>query len=161
MFHFILNVVEIPLLPLSSAKKDILLWTLTVRKGNTVLHRSLKSKRKRAKFRFADRVFYSIVKMLRGNISRHFTIVKPETVLKWTRNLIKRNGHLLHRKRNGEDLCSATGMDPETLKDRFGNSIVFRINDIQKEVPAESTRSAELRSPMVICVRTILQGSLP
>ncbi len=90
MFHLILIVVKIILFPLSATKKDILLWTLTVKKENTILLRSLKSRRKRGNFRFADRVFYSIVKMLRVDISRHFTIVKPETVLKWTQNLIKR-----------------------------------------------------------------------
>ena len=90
MFRLILIVVKIILLPLSVAKKDILLWTLTVKKENTILLRSLKSRRKRANFGFADKVFYSIVKKLRGNVARHFTIVKPETVLKWTRNLIKR-----------------------------------------------------------------------
>ena len=90
MFRLILFVVRIILLPLSATKQDILLLTLTVKKENTILRRSLKSRRKRAKFRFADRVFYSIVERLRGNITRHFTIVKPETVVKWTRNLMKR-----------------------------------------------------------------------
>ena len=90
MFRLILIIVKFILFPLSATKKDILLLTLTVKKENTILLRSLKSRRKRAKFRFADKVFYSIVKMLRGNISCHFTIVKPETVLKWTRDLIKR-----------------------------------------------------------------------
>ena len=83
-------VVKIVLLPLSMAKKDVLLWTLTVKKENVILLPSLKSRRKRAKFRFADRIFFAVVRMLRGNLSRHFTIVKPETVLKWTRDLIKR-----------------------------------------------------------------------
>ena len=36
-----------------------------VKKENAILHRSLKSRRKRAKFNFADKVFYAIVKMLR------------------------------------------------------------------------------------------------
>ena len=79
MFRLILILVKFILFPLSATKKDILLLTLTVKKENTILLRSLKSRRKRAKFRFADKVFYSIVKMLRGNISRHSTIVKPET----------------------------------------------------------------------------------
>ena len=76
MFRLMLIVLKIILFPLSITKKDILLWALTVKKENIILLRSLKSRKKRAKFRFADRVFYSIVKMLRGNNSRHFTIVK-------------------------------------------------------------------------------------
>ena len=65
VFYLILFVVRVILLPLSATKKDVLLWTLTVKKENAILHRSLKSRRKRAKFNFADKVFYAIVKMLR------------------------------------------------------------------------------------------------
>ena len=99
VFRLILFIVRIILLPLSATKKDILLWTLTVKKENTILHRSLKSRRKRAKFRFADKVFYAIVKMFSGNISRHFMIVKPETVLKWTQKLIKRDWRFASQKK--------------------------------------------------------------
>ena len=99
MFRLIMIVLKIILLPLTATKKDILLWTLTVKKENTILLRSLKSRRKRANFRFADKVFYLIVKMLRRNVSRHFTIVKPETVMKWTRNLIRRYWTFPSRKK--------------------------------------------------------------
>ena len=38
VFHLVLIVVKIILFPLSASKKDILLWTLTVKKENTILH---------------------------------------------------------------------------------------------------------------------------
>ena len=75
---------------MSSFKKEMLLLVLTVKKENTILLRSLKIKRKRAKLSLADRVFYSVIHHLSERISRHFTIIKPETVLTWTRKLIKK-----------------------------------------------------------------------
>ena len=88
MFSLIVVVARIVLLPLSTAKKEVLRWTLTVKKENTILLRSLKGRSKRAKFRFADRLFYAVARMLRGDIARHFTIVKPETPTD-TRELMK------------------------------------------------------------------------
>ena len=64
MFPLMCLVLRIFLLPLSSTKKDVLLWALTVKKENAILLRSLRTRRERAKFRFADRVFCAIVNML-------------------------------------------------------------------------------------------------
>ncbi len=118
---------------LDLAIKDILLWTLTVKKENTILLRSLKSRKKRAKFRFADRVFYSIVKMLRGNISRHFTIVKPETVLKWTRNLIKRYWTFpSHKKKRGRPETAAE--TKQLILEMKNENLYWGIKRIQGEL---------------------------
>ena len=133
MFRLILIVLKIILFPLSITKKDILLWTLTVKKENTILLRSLKSRKKRAKFRFVDRVFYSIVKMLRGNISRHFTIVKPETVLKWTRNLIKRYWTFpSHKKKRGRPKTAAE--TKQLILEMKNENLYWGIKRIQGEL---------------------------
>ena len=133
MFRLMVIVVKIVLLPLSTAKRDVLLWTLTVKKENSVLLRSLRTRRKRAKFRFADRVFYAIVRMLRGSMSRHFTIVKPETVLKSARNLIKRYWTFpSQKKRRGRP---ETPTDTKQLILKMKNeNLYWRIKRIQGEL---------------------------
>ena len=113
MFPVMCLVVRVFLLPLSSTKKDVLLWVLTVKKENAILLRRLRTRRKRAKFRFADRAFYAIVNMLREAVSSHFTIVKPETVLKWTRNLIKRYWGI--KRSQGELMKAGIVLDTKTI----------------------------------------------
>ena len=56
---------------------------LLVQKENTILKRSLELKRKRLRFNFWDRLFYSIFNRIADKTRYHFTLVKPETVLKW------------------------------------------------------------------------------
>ena len=65
MFPLTIIVVKIILFPLSSAKKDVLLWALTVKKENSILLRSFRTRKKRAKFRWADWAFLAVARMLR------------------------------------------------------------------------------------------------
>ncbi len=62
---------------------------LLVEKENTILKRSLELKRKRLRFNFGDRLFYSVFSRIAYRARYHFTLVKPETVLKWIRRFIK------------------------------------------------------------------------
>ena len=89
MFGFILCIIRISLLPLSSTKKELMARILLLQKENTILKRSLEVKRKRLRFSFEDRMFYSIFSRITDKTRYHFTLVKPETVLKWIRRFIK------------------------------------------------------------------------
>ena len=60
-----------------------------MQKENTILKRSLEVKRKRPRFNFEDRMFYSIFSRITDKARYHFTLVKPETVLKWIRRFTK------------------------------------------------------------------------
>jgi len=62
---------------------------LLLQKENTILKRSLEVKKKRPRFNFGDRLFYSIFSRIADKTRYHFTLVKPETVLKWIRRFIK------------------------------------------------------------------------
>ena len=89
MFGFILCIIKITWLPLSSTKKELLARILLFQKENTILKRSLELKRKRSRFNFGDRLFYSILNRITDKMRYHFTLVKPETVLKWIRRFTK------------------------------------------------------------------------
>jgi hypothetical protein len=89
MFRFILYIITISLLPLSSTKKELMARILLLQKENTILKRSLEVKRNRLRFNFGDRLFYSILNRITDKTRYHFTLVKPETVLKWIRRFIK------------------------------------------------------------------------
>ncbi len=89
MSGFILCIIRIALLPLSSTKKELMARVLLLQKENAILKRSLEMKRKRIRFNFRDRLFYSILNRITDKTRYHFTLVKPETVLKWIRRFIK------------------------------------------------------------------------
>ena len=90
VFSFILLVIKLLLHSISSVKKDLLLLVPTVKKENEILHRSLVLKKERPKIKFGDRVMYSILYQVSEEIKDHFTLIKPETFLKWVRKLIIR-----------------------------------------------------------------------
>ena len=82
MFGFILCIIKIAWLPLSSTKKELMARILLLQKENTILKRSLELKRKRLRLNFGDRLFYSILNRITDKVMDHFTLVKPETVLR-------------------------------------------------------------------------------
>ncbi len=89
MFGFILYIIRISLLPLSSTKKELMARILLLQKENTILKRSLEVKRKRPRFILRDRLFYSVLSRIADKARYHFTLVKSETVLKWIRRFTK------------------------------------------------------------------------
>ncbi len=62
---------------------------LLMEKENTILKRFLEVKRKISRFNFEDRLFYSVLNRIADKTRYRFTLVKPETVLKWIRRFIK------------------------------------------------------------------------
>ncbi len=99
MFGFILCIIRISLLPLSSTKKELMARILLLQKENTILKRSLEVKRKRPRFILRDRLFYSVLSRISDKARYHFTLVKPETVLKWIRRFIKGYRHFSQKNK--------------------------------------------------------------
>jgi hypothetical protein len=101
MFGFILCIIRISLLPLSSTKKELMARIMLLQKENTILKRSLEVKRKRPRFILRDRLFYSIFSRITDETRYHFTLVKPETVLKWIRRFTKGYWRFAQKKKKG------------------------------------------------------------
>jgi len=90
MFGFILCIIRISLLPLSSTKKKLMARVLLLQKENTTLKRSLEVKRKRPRFILRDRLFYSVLSRIADKARYHFTLVKPETVQRLNQEVYQR-----------------------------------------------------------------------
>ena len=69
MFSLMFLVVKMFLLPLSSTKKDVLLWVLTVKKENAVAERSVRSVRREVLDAFVVFGRRQIERLLRGGLS--------------------------------------------------------------------------------------------
>ena len=67
------------------SKKSLLIKLAIQEKEIEILKRQ---KKKKLNLKISDRVIFSILSIV-GNIRNNISIVKPETVLKWQRNLIK------------------------------------------------------------------------
>jgi len=87
MFNFILLIMRSIFFLFPSNQRDILVENSILKKENEILKRKKKS---RIKFRFIDRLFYAVICKLSERAKGCVTLVKPETALKWQRNLIKR-----------------------------------------------------------------------
>ena len=78
MFHFIILIVKIFFLPLSSIKKEIVLKILTLKKENHILVWKLHSNKMRIRFSQKDRLFYSIINKFSEKMRSLFLLVSPE-----------------------------------------------------------------------------------
>ncbi len=87
MFHFIVLLIKAVFFLFSGKNRDVIIENLILRKELGILKRK---NRKRIKLRFRDRLFYSIFNKLSNKVKNYITLIKPETVLKWQRNLIKK-----------------------------------------------------------------------
>ncbi len=72
---------------ISGKNKNILLKIMILKKENEILKRK---NRKRIKFRFIDKLFFAILNNISKKVKEYVTLIKPETVLKWQSNLIKK-----------------------------------------------------------------------
>jgi len=82
MFHFIILIVKIFLLPLSYIKKEIVLKIVTLKKENDILVRKLHSNKMRIRFFQKDKLFYLIINKFSEKVRSLFYLLTPETVLK-------------------------------------------------------------------------------
>ena len=87
MFNFILAILRVIFLFLSPKRMDIVMSNAILKKENDILKRQ---RRERLKFRFFDKLFYALICKLSEKGKECVTLIKPETVLKWQKNLIKK-----------------------------------------------------------------------
>jgi len=87
MFNFIVTILRVIFLLFSARNIDIVITNALLKKENEILKRKRKHK---LKFRFFDRLFYAVICRLSEKAKRFVTLIKPETVVKWQRNLIKK-----------------------------------------------------------------------
>ena len=71
---------------LFKSKKDLIIQNSLQKKEIEILLR--KNQKKRIKFRHSDRIIFSLLNKV-GHIKETISIVKPETLCKWQRQLIK------------------------------------------------------------------------
>ncbi len=87
LFDFILLIMRAVFFLISSGQKDIIVENTILKKENEILKRK---KKDRIKFKFFDRLFYAVMCKLSEKAKEFVTLIKPETVLTWQRNLIKK-----------------------------------------------------------------------
>ena len=76
-------------MPLSITKKEIILKLSIQAKELSLYRRKLSMQNKRIRFSRIDRLFYSLISKLSSKIKSYFTLIKPVTVLEWSKKLIK------------------------------------------------------------------------
>ena len=87
MFKIFLTIIRIFFLFVSSKNRNVIIENAILKKENEILKRRKKQK---FRFKFFDRLFYAGIFKLSTKAKEYVILVKPETVLKWQRNLIKR-----------------------------------------------------------------------
>lgn len=80
MFSLILFFVKLILFPFRINKRQFIINILLIKKENTILKRTLKSKK--IKFRFLDKLFYTLWHKISNKSNQYLTLIKPVTILK-------------------------------------------------------------------------------
>ena len=87
MFSFIFHLIKIFFSLVFPNNRNIIIQNIILWKENEILKRKLK---KRIRLKFIDKLFYALINRLSNTIKDHVILVKPETILKWQRKLIKK-----------------------------------------------------------------------
>ena len=87
LFNFILLIMRAIFFLFPSRQLNILVENAILKKENEILKRKKKG---RLKFRYFDKLFYAVICKLSERTKGFITLIKPETILHWQRNLIKR-----------------------------------------------------------------------
>jgi len=90
MLKIIIGLIRLIVSTLFCSKKDLFIYIATLQKENEILLRKLNSKNLKVQFNNNDRIFLSAIACISKKIRSLFTLVKPKTVLKWYRKLIKK-----------------------------------------------------------------------
>ena len=94
MFVFLTSLLRFILsLLFNKAKKELLIENAILKKEIEILKRKLDNKNKRVNFIWLDRLFITLFSKLTKKLRSLLNIVKPETVLKWQRQLSKKQGY--------------------------------------------------------------------
>ena len=89
--RLVLLLIKIVVLPLSLTKKQLLTIILIQRKELSLCKRKLDSLHKRVSFTQKDRIFYTLLLRISDKIRSFCSLVKPETLLSWSKEVIKRH----------------------------------------------------------------------
>ncbi len=86
MFHFLVSILKVILMFFKKDIQHIMIEYALIKKENLILKRQFENK---IKFKQFDRTFYSLPCKVSKKFRDSISLVQPETVLKWTRKLIK------------------------------------------------------------------------
>ncbi|MBN2532993.1 MAG: helix-turn-helix domain-containing protein [Spirochaetales bacterium] len=89
MVTFIFSFLNLIISLLFNSKKDLLSIVATLQKENEILKRTLKNNNLSVRFTNNDRTAFSFFHFLSEKICKYLTPVKPETVLKWYKKIIR------------------------------------------------------------------------
>ncbi len=76
MFHFIFLLIK-SIFSLFGNGKRIIIQNIILHKENEILKRRLKG---RIRFKFIDKLFYSVFNKLSNEVKNYITLIKPKTV---------------------------------------------------------------------------------
>jgi len=80
-------------------EKDVILTILMLKKENEILKRHANFNKQKLNLRIKDRFLLSIIVKLSKRALLHLSIVKPETLLKWQRQFIKKKWTFYNKKK--------------------------------------------------------------
>ncbi len=87
MFYFICWIIKVIINLFFNGIQGLVIHNIILHKENEILKRKTT---KRIKFKFTGRLFYSVFYKLSHKIKDYVVLVKPETILRWYKCLIKK-----------------------------------------------------------------------
>jgi putative transposase len=90
MFYILLFIIKVTFMPLDKLKKEFAVKFLLTLKELEICKRKLEVNNKRIRFTNIDRLLYAVFKKISSKIDFYISLVKPETVLNWYKNFIKK-----------------------------------------------------------------------
>lgn len=97
-YNVLLTLIKCLFTPLSKLRLEAFTVINALRKENEIHLRRKKLSNIRILFTELDRKFFAFFNILSGKIKNHIKIVKPETILKWTKACIKNRWTYPHKK---------------------------------------------------------------
>ena len=89
MFKLFILILKLFFLPLSKVKRDYLSVLFLVLKEKDILKRTISFNKYKLRIKDKDRKLFSFFHKLSSFIKKYISIVKPETLLSWYKNLVK------------------------------------------------------------------------
>ena len=97
MFQLLLIVIKMLIIPLNKTKQDYLQKMACLQLENQILRRKLKNRNNRVRFTHSEKRLYAVLLAVFSKIKSQFTLVKPETVMRWYRNFLKKRWRYPHK----------------------------------------------------------------
>ena len=133
MFKILIWFIKLFVFIFTNSRDKIYLSYAVIKKENEILRRSLQLNNKRIKFNKSDKIFFSSIYSLYKNLSNIFTLVKPDTVLKWYKNLIK-DYWTFSKKSNKVGRPETDKEIKKLILEMKNNNILWGVKKIQGEL---------------------------